>query len=427
MSNITFLFGAGAEQDLGLSGGKNFALNLLGIIQDDGSYLTDRTIKSEKKLMNSRNLAIKEYYSKRIKDATWYPNHVADTWSLDQLVQCAIKKSIVEKSNTRNKTEFQGETKYRYHELFHDNGELDITKCHDIIEKNTSYIGLLDGGFHTLICPTILGRDTFWRILNCYNRAYLLIVGQMLFSGVKDISESDYLKILNAPVKTYEDICRVAENRRNTKHLKNYYDIVREYSNTLQTKNNIKVITANYTPFCEKILGITSENIAYVHGKLGWFEIPDKLEVFDVSNYDKKRIDIEKEIFFPYIFIQSGIKPIVEEKQLREYSKMLSFLDETDVLCILGYRINIDDNHLNAMIRSYIVKKKKIVFFDYDERGKENVLKSLKINDNDSGKYLEYIQLDKTTHLSTFEKELKKLTTTRMNDANIEKEPVGVQ
>lgn len=52
--------------------------------------------------------------------------------------------------------------------------------------------------------------------------------------------------------------------------------------------------------------------------------MPDKLEIFGVENFDqlenKDQVEItrkiQEEIFFPYIFIQSGIKPIVDEKQL---------------------------------------------------------------------------------------------------------------
>ena len=61
------------------------------------------------------------------------------------------------------------------------------------------------------------------------------------------------------------------------------------------------------------------------------------------------------ELLFPYIFIQSGIKPIVEEIIINEYSKAISYLKEVDKIIIVGFRLNYDDNHINSLTIIFIV------------------------------------------------------------------------
>lgn len=402
MSNITFLFGAGAEQGFGLSGGANFAINLLGVNE-----------KNEK--LSIMNEALELYYKERVEKIEWYPNYKPDVWTLDKLAEASLRKDYLE-----NPDRLKGmNTKKSFDDLineeskmFYSKKKLNRKKCIKQIEKTTSYMGILDGYFHTLISPVYLGPNNFWKVVNCYNRAYLLLINELTEDMDKSVTVDDYYHILKTPNETYHSILTYSKNKSEKD---SYYKSIRNYLIETEVDHNIRVITANYTPLCEKIADIAPENIAYVHGKLGWFEIPDKLEVFDINDYDNERINLETDVFFPYIFIQSGIKPIVEEKQLREYSKMLSFLDKTDVLCILGYHINIDDNHLNSLIRSYILRGKEINYFDYkdmkdksdNEKSEENILRKLKLTPSECKNNFNYISINESNCSEVFESTLK--------------------
>ena len=99
---------------------------------------------------------------------------------------------------------------------------------------------------------------------------------------------------------------------------------------------------------------------AYLHGKLKWFE-----EIF-TKRVDELQNFFEKDLIMPFIFIQSGIKPIVSPMQLREYSKALDAIDNSDYLIILGYGINSDDEHISNIIRERILVKKKVICFIYE-------------------------------------------------------------
>ena len=99
---------------------------------------------------------------------------------------------------------------------------------------------------------------------------------------------------------------------------------------------------------------------AYLHGKLKWFE-----EIF-TKRVDELQNFFEEDLIMPFIFIQSGIKPIVSPMQLREYSKALDAIDNSDYLIILGYGINSDDEHISNIIRERILGNKKVICFIYE-------------------------------------------------------------
>ena len=109
------------------------------------------------------------------------------------------------------------------------------------------------------------------------------------------------------------------------------------------------------------------------------FESPKNLCVYDVEQ------DIlNGDTVFPYLFIQSGIKPIIERRQIEEYSKMISFMDDAESIIITGYNLNNDDNHINSIIRSAIMKGKRVVYLAFDD-GKmglalrKDIMKKLRI------------------------------------------------
>lgn len=65
-----------------------------------------------------------------------------------------------------------------------------------LINNHTSYMGLIDEHFHTLIYPKSLGVQKFWNVVCCYTRAYLYLTKQMLDKISENIT---YTEILTNP------------------------------------------------------------------------------------------------------------------------------------------------------------------------------------------------------------------------------------
>ena len=194
--------------------------------------------------------------------------------------------------------------------------------------------------------------------------------------------ELNYAEMMNNPIKAYDEMKAWITKRNN---FGSYYYILNEA--VKKNNNNYSVITTNYTPICETVSGIDSEDISYVHGAFWWFENPQNFRLLDASNKNEK---FEGELYFPFIMLQSGIKPIVNSKQIKEWAKAIHFLEKADRVVVLGYKINSDDNHFNSMIQESIVNGKEIVFLDFDEVGEKTILKRLRLDENGQYSNIKY-------------------------------------
>jgi hypothetical protein len=106
----------------------------------------------------------------------------------------------------------------------------------------------------------------------------------------------------------------------------------------------------------------------YLAGKLSQFEWPHLLSVQDLANEETA---ISKSDFvFPFLMTQAPVKPIIAPVQIREYSKALQQLESADILFILGYSLCENDNHINAILRDFLLKSqdKKIIYFEYTDK-----------------------------------------------------------
>lgn len=373
MKKTTILFGAGADRQFDISGGKNFARNVLGI--------------------NTTNLndAIKKFYNKGNFSShnSWYPKYQEKAWKDKDLLEAAIKKYILDEKTKIN-------TRKDYTEqIIRKRTNMTEKEKERVLDQHTSYMGILDERFHTLIAPQALGPYKFWSVVQCYTRAYLSIVGEILYEkAIEDISTDEYYHILEHPKETIERINNACLSPR-------FFDPESYYS-ILKTHKNICVVTTNYTPCCEKISEVHPEQIAYVHGKLGLFESPFEWQIYDAKN------DLlpKDELLFPYLFVQSGIKPIVDRTQIQEYHKMLNFFDSSERIVIVGYRINADDNHINGMLRSAIITgKKKVIYLDYDKNSSEDIIRKRLRLTNESKNFI-WKPINEKNSLSVFEKNL---------------------
>lgn len=110
------------------------------------------------------------------------------------------------------------------------------------------------------------------------------------------------------------------------------------------------------------------------------FEFPELLEVRDFSEQKENTASplSPKHIFFPFIFGQSYLKPVVDKRQTEKFHKFGKILDGSDILVVLGYNINEDDNHVNAFIHGYLKDKGKRLVVVTDNEDEKTIRKKLK-------------------------------------------------
>lgn len=343
---ICFFFGAGADSSLKIGSGASFAQAVLGL----GEY-------------NEILKAVDDYYSAKESLDKWYSkyntfsyqNNRSEEWCSEKLLEAAVRRRLLEEySSFKSKSSFEEVIKKEIESIKNNNEKLYTLLFDDKYKDYCSYFGIIDESFHTLICPTALGPIKFWHVVVSYTNAYLYICKQCDI-----ISDSySYIDALNNPYITYEKILNKYKTPDNPD---NYYSVIKSHM-----QDSYRFITTNYTPIAESIIGIAEKDIAYIHGNMRLFENPRCLEVIDIRN-DIIPAD-GKDIYFPFFSIQSGIKPIIDSHQIKEYSKMIEFLEECDEIVVVGYQLNPDDNHINGIIRNCLLKpsEKKLVYFDYN-------------------------------------------------------------
>ena len=253
-------------------------------------------------------------------------------------------------------------------------------KLLDYFLKNASIYGYYDSLFNCLRRPNVYQREV-GRVKKIYFTA-LKVICDAIYSVAGKINEcetfTDYLKKMNATNRDeinkgfeviHDKVIEVCSNRKNL-----YYSSIKRLLDKSQRRldqcddvenlrigDNINIVTTNYTWFAEKITEIDSKHIFYMHGKLGEFE---SVNTKHIDTYNKFS---EEEDIFPYLLVQSGIKPIINSQQIETFYRGSKCLLDADEVIILGYGFNSDDEHIINILRERVRAGKKIVYFCYDE------------------------------------------------------------
>lgn len=140
------------------------------------------------------------------------------------------------------------------------------------------------------------------------------------------------------------------------------------------------VLTSNYYRYAE-LLG-EKDQIAYLNGELKLFEFPEILTIGDVSDDSYDSI-IREKLFFPFILGQSMLKPVIASQQIYAFNKALNILNKSDILVILGYNINEDDNHINVLLREFVTAKKDRKIFVMGNNDVDQVVRKLRLTDEE--------------------------------------------
>ena len=222
------------------------------------------------------------------------------------------------------------------------------------------FYGAVEKDFSAIIDPNRVGLTQFWRVINYYWSAFFTILQPMCeeFSWYRfdDDPRHFYENTLNDLPKVIDEIYSNYDYSSKDDKNGNYYKKLSEkYPEST-------AITTNYTPFIEHYFG--HDKSIYLAGKLSEFEYPQELCVKDIRNSP-----IENNCFvFPFLMTQAPVKPIIVPGQIREYGKALDRLQNAETLIIIGYSLGQADNHINAMLREYVLENKKVIYCYYTEK-----------------------------------------------------------
>ena len=257
-------------------------------------------------------------------------------------------------------------------------GDLYRTKFYDIIAKDVSektltdpvrfflenacFYSAVDALFNHLRKPMQYKKEVN-RVIKLYFSAFQSII-KKLFNEKEEMEYNEILKS-NATISEKRNqlsglILRAQERiaEENLDNHKVYYNSIRDLSK--RPDLDISLITTNYTIFAEKLTGLDKSKVSYLHGRLDLFEAVHTKRVAALSEF------AETDLIFPFIFIQSGVKPIVNSLQIREFAKAVSAIDDSDELHIIGYGVNSDDEHITNLLRERLYSGKKIIIYIYD-------------------------------------------------------------
>lgn len=365
MSKITFLFGAGAEgkHQYGLPSGADFNVDLL--VSKNGFEFFKALNKSDildSKHKNSRNIYWNNYSS-------LYYLYSRDKGFRDLLND--QEKSICEEyQNYKNEndaknanedfryTNFRNLFKDRFYKKIIDN-DIENDYALKYFLENSILIDNLDASFNALSCPETF-KNEVQRVIKCYCSAYFSIY-KILYGENVPKDRNDIINSISNPPKYFK------ENEDS------YYSIIKRLINDY---NDIEFAftTTNYTRIAETVIG-NKQSFSYIHGRMDLFENLKTKEVKTLNEFE------ESDIVFPYIAIRSGIKPIINSTQIKEWYRFVKDLEESDVLIIVGYGFNNDDEHITNIIRETI-SKKSIKIYQTDFNGDVNRTNSIPgIND----------------------------------------------
>lgn len=149
--------------------------------------------------------------------------------------------------------------------------------------------------------------------------------------------------------------------------------------------NNIEasaIATTNYSSFIKTVV---NRKVLFLNGGIDIFYDPYMNNIiYDVNEYRKNNRD-DPHILVPLLFTQSGTKPMTSIDMSKIYVDFYEALQESDIICSIGFGFNPDDEHINGIIRTLVERDDKQLFIVSNLKNnvseqKRNYAKNLKIS-----------------------------------------------
>ncbi|WP_242698181.1 SIR2 family protein [Bacillus sp. SD088] len=140
-----------------------------------------------------------------------------------------------------------------------------------------------------------------------------------------------------------------------------YHDLL-----TLKEHFELKSIgTTNYNNFVQQVISETAHYdvpVYHLNGSVNEYYDPYKNTILtEPSEEDRK-----DRILVPFMFTQSGVKPLTSVAMSRKYVDLYDHYVNSDAVCVIGYGFNGDDGHINGMFRSLVeIEDKRLFIFHY--------------------------------------------------------------
>ena len=382
MAKVTVLFGAGAEGggQFDLPSGKSFKRDI--VLAQNVAPLANAFLRSAKSKIIINNGTTISHSSSSILYQTIVETQKIEPSAMDKLFPNDTDKCIAQRYVQSKQGMFSESDKRKlneafaklYREKFY--GEIkkdsELSDAAEYFLEHAGIYAYLDSLFNYLRKPAEYQKQCA-RVIKVYYAALVSILSSMakaleseassyvelyhkLLNGDENIDSPN--KCLSKIIDGFENafISRAEKLDENQKERLYYYQIKRIAASK---KNELSCITTNYTTIGERIIGRTNCQFAYLHGKLSLFEELETKAIADVND-----IALTNTVF-PYLLVQSGVKPIISAYQIQEFYNACKMISEADILLIIGYGINPDDEHITNLLRKRLRDGKAIKIFAY--------------------------------------------------------------
>lgn len=194
-----------------------------------------------------------------------------------------------------------------------------------------------------------------------------------------------YYRYLFTPKTDWAKFCKIAiflmtvrryitdnleEAKKKVTEGQGYYQDIAKFDNHAE----VKVIgTANYNTFVNEVTGISA---TFLNGSVDDYYDPYRNKIIS-----KEDADQSERICVPFLFTQSGIKPLTSVSMSRRYVELFDHFSECDVIGVIGFGFNSDDGHINGLFRELIEdRRKKVVIFHFPASSPAKYEEKLRIN-----------------------------------------------
>ncbi|WP_238389597.1 SIR2 family protein [Virgibacillus sp. MSP4-1] len=146
------------------------------------------------------------------------------------------------------------------------------------------------------------------------------------------------------------------------------------YHDLLELQHELKIEalgTTNYNNFVQQVINgteISDVPIFHLNGSVNEYYDPYK----NVILSEPSEQDRENRILVPFMFTQSGIKPLTSVSMSRKYVDLFDHFNSSDIVCVIGYSFNGDDGHINGMFRSLVEEQEKMLIIFHFKNDNRN-------------------------------------------------------
>lgn len=363
MKNITCLIGAGADSCYKLPLGKQFKKDT--IIGPNTALLFNKINEHNIYKMNDRkSLTWNSHsilYQSIVENGFTNKVEVNDMFYFNDEDYKKVEAYINYKNNGNIPNESKKEITNNFQDIYYNqfytpikNDNMTNQNIELFLEKS-SFFSYVDSLFNYLRYSDKYAKEKI-KVIRLYFSAFLSVCESLGVTKefIDTLTDND---IMNNRIKLLECINNGIDNLITKNNETTYYSIINNYTD----KFSIQIINTNYTEIAEKVTKV--KDISYIHGKLELFENIKTKEIKKINEFDKE------DVIFPYIMIQSGVKPIFSDVQIEEWHKAISALDVADYVVIIGYGINTDDEHILNILRKKC-KDKVTIFMIYSDNDK---------------------------------------------------------